>query len=445
MAEHLLTSLVYSIYRTIYEPQRWSMILKECQHLLGGDGCDIAITQSMEKAGRIVSHAGNYDESYIKTYNDYYGRLNPWLQKSERYFVDDAVWTGQDLCPHEQLIRTRFYNEWLRPQNLHHRVCGVICNDRYTSIYLSVLRRRSRDAFERHELNILHKLTPHLRQVFELQRLLGPTLASRPESLFDTAHRLSRAVALVGPDNRVDDANAAGTRLIDDAKALAANGPLWARINGALRTAAGRSGEAGAQLDLTASDGSRLPVTVVPLPADAAPDRTEPAVVIVGREAPADPHAPGGGAAEESENARQKRTWRPLVIDGETPAAQTTAQDAAARDGRDAPARPGLSAGECRLVMRDSDDEARIGKLRAIYGFTRAEARLSMLLACGRNLQESAKALSVSITTVRTHLQRIFSKTETHHQGELVAMLIAGPARLPIECVPLESEYEDCV
>nr|WP_324683339.1 LuxR C-terminal-related transcriptional regulator [Mycobacterium sp. 94-17] len=36
-----------------------------------------------------------------------------------------------------------------------------------------------------------------------------------------------------------------------------------------------------------------------------------------------------------------------------------------------------------------------------------------------------AESAAVSITTVRTHIQRIFRKTGTHRQAELVRLLVA--------------------
>ena len=58
-----------------------------------------------------------------------------------------------------------------------------------------------------------------------------------------------------------------------------------------------------------------------------------------------------------------------------------------------------------------------------LWGLTAAEARVASLLAGGRSLHEISDLLEIGINTVRTHLQRIFMKTDTSRQGDLVRLL----------------------
>ena len=62
-------------------------------------------------------------------------------------------------------------------------------------------------------------------------------------------------------------------------------------------------------------------------------------------------------------------------------------------------------------------------QLRSLFGLTPSEARLAQLLACGDTVEEVAQALGVKLTTVRSQLAVIFSKTGTHRQAKLVAIL----------------------
>jgi DNA-binding CsgD family transcriptional regulator len=57
------------------------------------------------------------------------------------------------------------------------------------------------------------------------------------------------------------------------------------------------------------------------------------------------------------------------------------------------------------------------------YGLTSAEARLAGRLATGTSLEAAADELGVTVGTARNPLKAIFIKTETHRQGELVALL----------------------
>jgi DNA-binding CsgD family transcriptional regulator len=62
-------------------------------------------------------------------------------------------------------------------------------------------------------------------------------------------------------------------------------------------------------------------------------------------------------------------------------------------------------------------------QLRALFGLTRMEALVAAEIFRGEGLQSAADALGVGATTARTHLQRIFDKTGTRKQAELVRII----------------------
>lgn len=72
----------------------------------------------------------------------------------------------------------------------------------------------------------------------------------------------------------------------------------------------------------------------------------------------------------------------------------------------------------------------KVGMLCKLYGMTPAEARLATHLAGGGSLDQASAAWGVKVSTVRTHLKRIFAKTETSRQADLVRLLLSGPAML---------------
>ena len=61
--------------------------------------------------------------------------------------------------------------------------------------------------------------------------------------------------------------------------------------------------------------------------------------------------------------------------------------------------------------------------LSRIFNLTPAEARLTCELASGSDLIRAACTLNISWETARTQLKTVFAKTNTHRQGELVALL----------------------
>lgn len=67
--------------------------------------------------------------------------------------------------------------------------------------------------------------------------------------------------------------------------------------------------------------------------------------------------------------------------------------------------------------------------LRELYRLSEAELRVCWRLANGETLDEIAAAEGVSRETVRSQLKRVFAKTGTSRQSELVRLILVGPTR----------------
>ena len=71
-----------------------------------------------------------------------------------------------------------------------------------------------------------------------------------------------------------------------------------------------------------------------------------------------------------------------------------------------------------------------IGVLNEIYGLTPGETRLTLLLLSDCSLEEAARLLDISRSTVRSVLKRIFEKTGTNRQSELVRLMLTSFAQV---------------
>lgn len=69
--------------------------------------------------------------------------------------------------------------------------------------------------------------------------------------------------------------------------------------------------------------------------------------------------------------------------------------------------------------------------LQELFGLTAAEAGLAVEIGRGDGIQAAAERLSISASTARTHLARIFEKTGTSRQAELVRLLVQYGVSLP--------------
>jgi len=84
----------------------------------------------------------------------------------------------------------------------------------------------------------------------------------------------------------------------------------------------------------------------------------------------------------------------------------------------------------CAIVMANDPENHRLSRrlLMELFGLTPAEAGVAQALAHGEALEDIAAALDISLHTVKTHLQKLFRKTGTRRQGELVSILHGMPA-----------------
>ena len=71
--------------------------------------------------------------------------------------------------------------------------------------------------------------------------------------------------------------------------------------------------------------------------------------------------------------------------------------------------------------------------LRELYGLTTSESRLAAELLKGNSMEEAAAALEISVLTARSHLKKIFAKTGTNRQSQLLWLLASGLGALDLD------------
>jgi len=81
------------------------------------------------------------------------------------------------------------------------------------------------------------------------------------------------------------------------------------------------------------------------------------------------------------------------------------------------------------IVARRPEGEDAADLFRQHYGMTATEARLATLVATGCPLLQAEAEMGISHNTARTHMKRIYAKTDTHRQVDLVRLLGTGIAR----------------
>nr|WP_255697106.1 helix-turn-helix transcriptional regulator [Sinirhodobacter sp. WL0062] len=70
--------------------------------------------------------------------------------------------------------------------------------------------------------------------------------------------------------------------------------------------------------------------------------------------------------------------------------------------------------------------------LARAFRLTPTEARIAGLLVHGQRPDEIAQTMGVSWTTVAFHLKKLFSKTATNRQTDLIALILSLPPLAPL-------------
>lgn len=315
-----------------------------------------------------------FDPEAVGSYAEHYSHVNVWAENEDKMPAGSVV-TSSMLYPDADLVRTEYYNDWLKPQDLFHALGGVVAKQDTLAVKFSALRSSRRGSYRKDELALYKILMPHLQRAVDLHRRLAVTRMPGRAALA-SLDLLPNAVWLLGSSGELLHANPAAMRISrrGDVITQAANGRPHARvacedqrlqrlISSALQTGLGTGLDAGGSMMMWGNNGGgMLQVMVTPL-ASGMNGFGEAAAVVFATDPASLPH-----------------------------------------------------------------DLA--GNLQRLYELTPAESRLAAALASGESIQEFAMRAGITMATARTHLKHILGKTDTRRQSDLVRVILTGPAML---------------
>jgi DNA-binding CsgD family transcriptional regulator len=302
----------------------------------------------------------------MQTYSDYYRNVDYVLDAVERGPVG-LVRGGEALVALN--ARSEFNADWMLPHNMDDGLFVRLTEDEFPTCFLVAAPHRAEEFATPDRVKLVNALIPHLQQALRTQNCIAE-LVLEASDVGEAIDGMRHAVVVVGPGATIVHLNSVAEKLL-----------------------AGRNGP-------TVRDGS---LCVAPSSADTELKRSVGAAL-----------GPSSGKARVGNSFLCQRLsgGRPYVVHV-TPFT--------ARDNRSARA---------LVVVVDPNDDSRPSAdlLRKLFGLTIAEADVARLVAGGHGLNPIADELALSMATVKTHLQRIFTKTDTHRQAELVRLLMAlGP------------------
>jgi DNA-binding CsgD family transcriptional regulator/PAS domain-containing protein len=305
-------------------------------------------------------------------YNEYYGRLDPGPSALER-MPTGVVATQQQLVARDEWVRGEFSTDWARPNGYGDGIFSVLTRDGSRSSWLCAAATPTQGTFGTPErVSLLGALVPHLQQAIQTQTRLAD-LDNRHRDFVAALDVLSDGIVIVGGDGRVVHLNPAAEAIVASADGLCVR-------SGYLRATVSRT------------DG------VLDLAVHRAFSRGSSTV------------ATGGCVAVPRLSGLRPYVVRVIPLNPE--------------------GRVGEASSTVLVVIADPEQEPEPESeaLRRLYGLTKTEAAVAVRVLGGSGLKPIADDMSLSLATVRSHLQHVFDKTDTHRQAELVRLLLGGLA-----------------
>ncbi|HQU68319.1 MAG TPA: hypothetical protein PLI43_08975 [Albidovulum sp.] len=367
-ADPAFDQIALAVSRAALDPSAWLSVVREFGQLFPGLRSQI-IGWDITQENSIPQYHDGYPEEFVTSYLAHFQYRNPWIPGWSRAPVGKVI-SDREVLSEADLVRTEFYNDWVKPQEDMRAGIGVVLfADASRSFMLgSNIPMRYLASYQDDVHQLLMRVTPLMQQALEINRtLLGLRLDAF--SLRLGIEPLGAAVLVLGEGRTLIHANDLAQEL------LAAGATLRLSVRGRVEFV---ESAAQAQLDRAARPTAGAgPVTFVASNTAAAP--LVRAVPLAGR------------AAEGLNLGAIALSQRPsLVLILQFPAAN--------RGDRSA-------------------------HLRQATGLSLSEADIALALHDGLSLAEIADTRRVSIHTVRNQVKSALSKTGSRRQADLVRLV----------------------
>lgn len=365
--------LVSRIYEATLDRARWQLVVDDLARV--ANGAHVALLAHDFKANYNLGAITTHDPEFIASYEQYYAATNCWVPTLARMPFGIAQ-QPEAHFDREQLIRTEFYNGWLRPQGILTAAGIILHRDENRFLALAInIDARQEDRVKAPMLQLLDRLAPHLRRSFDLMRQLsGQNIDPTLDESLDVA---PTATFLIDRRGRLTQTNSLGEILLTQGHAIRVRADrqlvfIDARaqksVDRALTALVG-----GDHPHMSATFQARSEAGFAPVQGTIVPFRPAPAFDTL-----------------------------PLsIVTDHLPAAIIVVSQ------------PRMPSGLSLLADR--------------YSLTTAERRVAEAIFAGKTLQAYADDRGVSIHTARNQLKSLMAKAGVARQSQLVALIAAMP------------------
>jgi DNA-binding CsgD family transcriptional regulator len=366
-----LLALIDSTYAAAEDFGLWEPLLRSISDAVGGTSACL-LSHDLVASGSVLIMSELHPD-VIAQYNAHYHTVDAWALAPYAHWADGGypTFADEEIVTRSELKKTEFY-PYVRKYGISRMMHANVHTDGRRVAGLSVYRRENDPAFGEPETRFLKALAPHVGRALRLQDLFERAAHER-EAALETLDRLPMGVLLVTGEGRVLHANGRARAILTsrdglhvDHSALTASSPaatssLRRSMASCVTTTNGEGVDAGGTILLSRPSGRRSLQVMV---------------------------------------SPVKRV-NPLGLGHEYAAAI--------------------------IFIVDPEHEVvpDLEVLRSMYGLTRAEAGVALLLASGLSIAEISERCTYTVETVRWYSKQILGKTGCRNRAELVRELSA--------------------
>ena len=172
---------------------------------------------SFEDCNSLGAMGGGYDPHFLKTYDEYYIHVNPWMGMIGM-MPTGMVGMSDQAYGREDLLKTEFYNDWLRPQGDVVGGPATICHRDEGKVFALTMSCRAKDYDETmvRGYDLFQRIGPHVSRAIDLSSVLVVEKSSYQVHPGTGAH----AVIFIHRSGKIGHVNGEGENLLSCARLL---------------------------------------------------------------------------------------------------------------------------------------------------------------------------------------------------------------------------------
>lgn len=286
-------ALICSLYDAALDPAQWGPIAGQLARTLRAGSAAIQVRSTT--GVQVLSRTSNFTDQDEVAYRTHFYAKDVLAERAAARGYNQIL-TNNDLIDEPSWVESEIYRDYFVPLGIHHIAGGMIELPNNATGIFAVHREKTARAFSADDKSILARLLPHVRNAIRVQTALGGA-SLQLEAARDFLERSTTALLVVDRAGRLLASNSRGEHLLERSLALtlisgrvtaahlSAHHRMMRLIEGAVDTAVGRGDAAGGLLSLPFEHQTPLSVTVTPLRPRHGFSLSEPAALIIARDA----------------------------------------------------------------------------------------------------------------------------------------------------------------